>query len=160
MRSPAQLRERAVRPRTSRTGSRVAPNAALVSVCLLLLLCSGVAGFGVAGESAIPFDPSGRRPSGAPAVEAEGGAAAVGGPEDTGAAADADLFLRLHTAGLASRPGLRFVKGVLVVKLDEGLQARLYNQQLTVQKPPVEYTVSGVGRFAGPLQSARMLLLL
>ena len=125
MRSPAQLRERAVRPRTSRTGSRVAPNAALVSVCLLLLLCSGVAGFGVAGESAIPFDPSGRRPSGAPAVEAEGGAAAVGGPADTGAAADADLFLRLHTAGLASRPGLRFVKGVLVVKLDEGLQARL-----------------------------------
>ncbi|MBN1505131.1 MAG: S8 family serine peptidase [Candidatus Eisenbacteria bacterium] len=78
-----------------------------------MLLCSGLTGVGVAGEHAVPYAPDGAR-------------TAVGSAPQTSVetAAAADPVFRLRTVGLASRPGLRFARGVVVVSLDEGLEAR------------------------------------
>ena len=70
-------------------------------------------GVGAAGETALPYDPASPHLSGGPAAQA------------AGASADTDSLLFLQTTGLASRPGLRFARGVLIVRLNEGLESRM-----------------------------------
>jgi len=88
--------------------------AAGLSVCLLLSLCSNLAGVGSAGEAALPYDPGRGALSGGPASEVSDSQAAY-----------ADSLFRLHTVGISSRPGLRFARGVLVVRLREELKSRV-----------------------------------
>ena len=118
MRSPALLRDTVRRLGRNLTGSGAVAKAKVVSVCLFLLLCSGQVGAAGAGGTAIPFDPAGTNLSGDPTIEAAGGTVAA-------ASADTDLFLNVHTTELASRPGLTFAKGVLIVKLRDGLESRV-----------------------------------
>jgi WD40 repeat protein len=68
----------------------------------------------VAGESALLYD-----------FGKEALSASAGQQAESAEAAAADSIFRLHTVAVSSRPGLRFAKGVLVVRLRDGLRSRV-----------------------------------